>query len=75
MKTGEGKTAEGDVRGALVGKNCGRRMENGVKNKKKEGSNFRVKPANYMPKTQDKNLVQAETERERGRERDREREG
>lgn len=46
-------------------------MENGVKNKKKEGSNFRVKPANYMPKTQDKNLVQAET----GRERERKREG
>lgn len=53
----------------MVGKNCGQRMENGVKNKKKEGSNFRVKPANYMPKTQDKNLVQAETGREKKKER------
>lgn len=59
MKTAEGKTAEGGKGGELVGKNCGQRMENGVKNKK-EGSNFRVKPANYMPKTQDKNVLQTE---------------
>lgn len=52
------------------GKTAGSVWKMGLKIKK-EGSNFRVKPANYMPKTQDKNLVQAET----GRERERKREG